>query len=169
MPDPTTNYGWDLPNVGGDVGAWGTVANVVWNAIDTAVKAVSDVANAALAKAGGVMTGRLDAKTATMARVDKGSISGAQNFDLAVGQYFTLTVGGALSPAFINSPAGQFAYGVIMRITNGGSSVITWPASVKWPSASAPILTAAGVDIVVLLSDDDGVTFKGILAAKDVR
>jgi hypothetical protein len=169
MPDPTTNYGWDLPNVGGDVGAWGTVANNVWNAIDTVVKAVSDIANAALAKAGGVMTGRLDAKTATMARVDKGAISGAQSLDLSAGQYFTLTVSGALTLSITNPPAGQFAYGIILRITNGGSSVITWPASVKWPSASAPVLTAAGIDIIVLLSDDNGVTFKGILAAKDVR
>jgi hypothetical protein len=38
VPDPTTNYAWDIPNVGGDGGSWGTVANVVFNAIDTQVK-----------------------------------------------------------------------------------------------------------------------------------
>lgn len=169
MPDPTTNYGWDVPNVGGDTGAWGSILTALFDSIDATVKSVSDAAAAALAKAGGVMTGRLDAKTATMARVDKGAISGAQAFDIAAGQYFTFTVAGALTPSFTNPPAGQFAYGVILRITNGGAAVITWPASVKWPSGSAPILTAAGVDIIVLLTDDDGATWRGMVVAKDVR
>lgn len=169
MPNPTTNYGFNLPIVGGSVGAWATILNAFADAVDSAIKSVSDAAGAALAKAGGVMTGRIDSKTATMARVDKGSISGAQALDLAAGQYFTITVGGALALSFANAPSGQFAYGVILRVTNGGSSVITWPASVKWPSGSAPVLTAAGVDIVVLLSDDDGATFRGVVVARDVR
>lgn len=35
MPDPTLNYGWNVPNVGGDSGAWGTIANAVFDEIDT--------------------------------------------------------------------------------------------------------------------------------------
>lgn len=169
MPNPTTNYNFAMPIVGGSIGSWGTILDAFGDAVDATIKAVSDIASAALAKTGGVMSGRLDAQTATMARVDKGPISGAQSFDLSVGQYFTFSVIGPIAAAFVNAPAGQFAYGVILRITNGGSSVITWPASVKWPSGSAPVLTAAGIDIVVLLSDDNGVTFRGILVAKDVR
>jgi hypothetical protein len=169
MPIPTTNFGWTPPVVLGDTGAWATKLNAVFDAIDAALKSVQNTASAALAKAGGAMTGRLDAKTATMSRVDLGAISGAQDLDLSAGQYFTLTVGGALSPSFSNKPTGQFAYGVMLRITNGGSSVITWPPEVKWPSASPPVLTAAGIDIVVLLTDDNGVTFRAMLVAKDVR
>lgn len=169
MPNPTTNYSFNMPIVGGSVGAWGTLLDSFADAVDTAIKAVSDAANAALSRAGGAMSGRLDAQTTTVARVDKGPISGAQSLDLTAGQYFTLTVSGALALSIVNAPAGAFAYGVILRITNGGASVVTWPASVKWPSGSAPVLTAAGIDIVVLLTDDDGVTFRGILVAKDVR
>lgn len=61
--DPTTNYGWNLPNVGGDVGAWGGLLNSILGddatGIDPIVKGVSNVANAALPKAGGTMTGAI--------------------------------------------------------------------------------------------------------------
>jgi len=42
VPDPTTNYGWDVPAVGGDTGAWGTILNLVFDAIDTDLKTVDD-------------------------------------------------------------------------------------------------------------------------------
>jgi hypothetical protein len=47
MPDPTTNYGWDVPTVGGDVGAWGTILNTVFDDIDTDLKAAEDKADEA--------------------------------------------------------------------------------------------------------------------------
>lgn len=165
----TTNYGWSKPNVGGDTGAWGTILNTAIDAIDASLKAVENIATAALAKAGGVMTGRLDLKTSSQARVDKGSISGAQSFDLSLAQYFTLTVGGALTPSFINVPAGTLAQGMIWRLNNGGAFVISWPASVKWASGTAPTLTAAGVDLLGFLTDDNGTTWRGVVIAKDVR
>lgn len=165
----TTNYSWDKPTVGGDSGAWGTKLNTVIDNIDSQVKTVENTATAALPKAGGVMTGRADLKTSTMARVDKGSISGAQSLDVAAGQYFTLTVGGALSPSFTNVPAGSFTTGIMLRVTNGGAFTITWPASVKWPGGVAPTLTTSGVDIIALVTDDNGTTWRGWVAAKDVR
>lgn len=169
MPNPTSNYSFSLPIVNGSVGAWGTILNAFGDAVDAVIKSVSDAANAALSRAGGVMTGRLDAQTTTLARYDEGAISGAHSLDLSVASYFTFTVSGPLTLGFSNPPLGAFAYGVILRITNGGSSVITWPASVKWPSGSVPALTAAGVDMVVLITDDNGVTFRAMLVARDVR
>ncbi len=63
IQNPTTNYGWTLPTVGGSADAWGTILNTLLGddatGIDAIVKAVSDVANAALPKAGGAMTGAL--------------------------------------------------------------------------------------------------------------
>lgn len=34
----TANYGWTKPTVLGDVGAWGTIANTLFDAVDTQVK-----------------------------------------------------------------------------------------------------------------------------------
>lgn len=164
----TTNYGWTLPTVGDDSGAWGTILNTLIQAIDTALKAVSTVANAALSKAGGVMTGRVDALTSTMALVAKGTVSGATALDVATGQYFTATISGATTFSFSNVPSGTWATAVLIRLTNAGSSV-TWPATVKWPSGTAPTLTTSGVDLVALITDDSGTTWRGIVAGRDLR
>jgi len=165
----TTNYGWTKPDVNGSTGAWGSILNTLFDAVDSALFTVSGVASAALSRAGGVMTGRIDLLTTTTARQDKGSISGAQVFDLAVAQYFTLTVGGALTPSISNVPAGTVAQGMVWRITNGGAFVITWPASFKWVSGTAPTLTAAGVDLLGFITDDNGTTWRGIVLGKDIR
>jgi hypothetical protein len=165
----TTNYGWTKPTVSGDTGAWGTILNAALDAADASLKLIADIANAALAKAGGVMTGRVDLWTATTKRIDKGSISGAQNFDISLAQYFTLTVGAALQPSFTNVPAGTFATGVVFRMTNAGAFVITWPAAVKWVAGTAPTLTAAGIDLIAFITDDNGVTWRGLVLGKDIR
>lgn len=165
----TTNYGWTKPDVGGSTGAWGGILNSALDAVDAAVFSVSGVASAALSRAGGIMSGRLDLLTSSITRVDKGSISGAQNFDLALAQYFTLTVGGALTPSVINVPAGTIAQGMIWRVTNGGAFAITWPGSVKWVSGAAPTLTASGVDLLGFITDDNGTTWRGLVLGKDIR
>lgn len=46
MPNPTTNYGWAVPVVGGSNGSWGTILNAVFDAIDSAVHAVDALAQA---------------------------------------------------------------------------------------------------------------------------
>jgi hypothetical protein len=165
----TTNYGWTLPLVGGDSGAWGTVNNNAIIAIDARIKLVSDIADAALPKAGGVMTGRVDLKGSSIARSDLGSISGTQALDLSVAQYFAATIGGAVTISITNPASGTVAQGIILRLTNPGAFTITWPSSVKWPSGSAPALTASGVDVIVLLSDDNGTTWRAVRAMQDVR
>lgn len=57
----TTNYSWILPEIGSDTDAWGAHLNYnfgdVTNGLDTVVKNISNVANAALPKAGGTVTG----------------------------------------------------------------------------------------------------------------
>lgn len=165
----TTNYGWTKPDVGGSTGAWGGILNATLDAIDSAIFTVSSTASAALARAGGVMAGRLDLKSTSAARIDKGSISGAQAFDVDAAQYYTLTVGGALTPSFSNPAAGTLAESIVWRITNGGAFVISWPASVKWAAGTPPTLTAAGIDMLGFITDDNGATWRGIVMAKDLR
>lgn len=53
----TTNYAYVKPEVGASTDTWGTKTNTNWDDLDVDLKAVSDVANAALPKAGGTMTG----------------------------------------------------------------------------------------------------------------
>lgn len=94
--DPTVNYAWNLPLVGGDVGAWGAMLNAILGddatGVDAIVKGVSNVANAALPKAGGTMTGNL---LATDNLYDIGA-SGATRFrDLFLSR--NASIGGTLA------------------------------------------------------------------------
>lgn len=55
----TPNYNLAQPEVGGEIDTWGGLLNADLLTLDTTIKAVSDVANAALPKAGGTMLGAL--------------------------------------------------------------------------------------------------------------
>ena len=91
-----------------------------------------------------------------------GSVSGATTINLLNGNYFSATVGGITTWTFSNPLASPNACGFVIELTNGGANAITWPAAVKWPSGTAPTLTAAGVDVLVFITDDGGTTWRGV-------
>lgn len=90
----------------------------------------------------------------------------ASEIDCALGNYFFKTATGALSWTFINPPA-VGAFGFILELTNGGLGTQTWPASVKWPNGAAPTLTASGTDILVFITRDGGLTWRGSLSQRN--
>ena len=168
MPTTTTNYGWTKPDVGGSSGAWGGNLNTDLDSIDSTVFTVSGVANAALPKAGGVMTGRIDAKTETVQLTAKGSISGAQSLDVSTANYFTMTITGSTTISVTNVPAtATAAIPLVMRITNGGSN-ITWPASFKHTGGAAPSLSSSGTDLLSYITDDAGTTWRQMAFSKGI-
>lgn len=166
--DPSTNYSWELPNVAGDSGNWGSMLRTIIadtvTGIDAVLKAVSDVANAALPKAGGSMTGEIDVLTERFLGVNKGNMSGAVSFDLDAGNCFYGTVNGNISGiTFSNVPAtGDFVF-VTLELTNPGAFTIAW-GGIRWPGGSPPTLTTSGVDVVTLYTRDGGTTWNAAVA-----
>ena len=65
---------------------------------------------------------------------------------------------------FSNPTASDELCGFTLTLTNGGSQTVNWPASVDWAAATAPTLTAAGVDVLVFYTIDGGTTWYGFLA-----
>lgn len=168
--DPSENYGWEIPNNAGDSGAWGTMLRALIGddvtGIDAVVKAVSDVADAALPKAGGSMTGEIDVLTERFLAVNLGNMTGTITMDLDAGNFFYGTVTGNTTFAFSNVPASGDAVFVTLEITNGGASATdpVWPAAVTWPGGSPPALTVSGVDVVTLYTRNGGTTWRAMVA-----
>lgn len=163
----TTNYGWTKPTVGGDTGAWGGILNTLFDDADGDLKAVDDVAAAALPVAGGTMTGPLVNKNDKYVLSNKGTMTGAVELDLADANFFYGTKSGAVTFTFSNpATSGQVSF-FMLEITNGGSAgAITWPSGVKWPGGSVA-LTASGVDLLIFYTRDAGTTWRGALAMEN--
>ena len=85
----------------------------------------------------------------------------AHDVDLELGNVFTYTLSGGQTVTFTNPPASGTAGSFTMIITNGGSATLTWPSSVDWPAATAPTLTASGVDVLFFTTIDGGTTWYG--------
>lgn len=87
---------------------------------------------------------------------------GANDVDLSAGNVFTKTISGATTLTFSNPPASGKAGAFTLILTNGGSATVTWPTSVDWAAATAPTLTAAGVDVLTFTTIDAGTIWYGI-------
>jgi hypothetical protein len=93
-----------------------------------------------------------------------GSVSGSTTIDLTAGNSVTATTGGAITWTFSNPTASDELCGFVLKLVNGGSATQTWPASVDWPSATAPTLTTSGTDVLVFITCDGGTTYYGFTA-----
>lgn len=82
--------------------------------------------------------------------------------DLSLGNAFSLTVSWDTTISITNVPASGFA-GFLLELTNGGSHVITWNNTIKWPGGVAPVLTENGVDVVFLYTIDGGASWRGFV------
>ena len=85
----------------------------------------------------------------------------AHDVDLELGNVFTYTLSGGQTVTFTNPPASGTAGSFTMIVTNGGSATLTWPTSVDWPAATAPTLTASGVDVLFFTTIDGGTIWYG--------
>lgn len=92
----------------------------------------------------------------------------ASAIDCSQGNYFTKTASSGLTWTFTNVPASG-AYVAVLELTNGGTGTQTWPASVKWPSGVAPVLTTSGVDLLVFITDDGGTIWRGLQSMRDSK
>lgn len=150
----TTNFSWTKPTVGGSSGTWGGILNTALDDIDADLKTVKDTADAALPKAGGDMTARVNMVTESYASVAHGSVSGALALDCSAAHWHELTVGGNLTLSLTNLPASGKIFPLFLRLTNGGAFTITWPAGTLWPSGAAPAFTSAGTDVLAFVVRD---------------
>jgi len=133
---------------------------------------------AVLGTAGGTMSGELNLADQLLTRptikdyaeeVATDTSSGAAHtIDLTTGNVHDVTLTANCTFTFSNPPASGDAgsFTLILRQDGTGSRAVTWPASVDWPAATAPKLTAtaSAVDILTFVTLDGGTTWFGMLA-----
>jgi len=147
-------------------GAWVELANQTDLASTTTTAGnANTLAAAALPKAGGTMSGLVNMADQIVQRpllqdysektVAMGS---ATAVNLEDGNVFSKTISGTTTLTFTNpSSVGTSSFSLIL--TNGGSATLNFP-TVKWPAATAPTLTASGIDVLVFVYH--GSTWYGI-------
>ena len=164
LASTTTTANAALPKAGGALtGALTTNSTI--DGRDVAADGV--LATNALPKAGGTVTGAINHSDQILQRTvlkDYGETKvamAAHAVDLELGNVFTYTLSGGQTVTFTNPPASGTAGSFTMIVTNGGSATLTWPTSVDWPSATAPTLTASGVDVLFFTTCDGGTIWYG--------
>lgn len=90
----------------------------------------------------------------------KGAVTAvsALDIDCSLGNYFTKTISTNSSFTFSNVPSGAFAMAIEVQNNSG---TISWPASVKWPNDTAPILSTNCAHVFIFMTDDGGTRWRG--------
>lgn len=99
---------------------------------------------------------------------DLGTRTGNTTINCALGNYVIMTIGASLTLSFTAAANGRLRV-LTLELINGGSATVTWPASVKWADGAAPVLTAAGKDLITLMTRDDGATWYGTVVGSDFK
>ena len=97
------------------------------------------------------------------------SSSNAATINLRDGNLFEHDLTENVTYTFSNPAASGRASSFVLKVIQDSSArTITWPASVDWPAATAPTLTATnnGVDVFVFFTIDGGTTYYGFVAGQ---
>jgi len=147
-------------------GVTATTAEI--NYLDVTTLGTSEASKAVTADANGVVTfdnGISEEYTAVT------STSNATTCNLQDGTNFSHTLTENTTFTFSNPASSGKVSAFTLKIVQDASAsgfTVTWPASVDWPSATAPTLTATAnaVDYFVFLSHDGGTTWYGFTAGQ---
>jgi hypothetical protein len=138
------------------------------NYLDITTLGTSEASKAVTADANGVVIfdgGIVEDETAVT------STTNATTVNCRDGNVFTHVLTENTTFTFSDPPASGRAFGFTLKIVQDASAsgyTVTWPASVDWPSATAPTLTAtaSAVDVFVFYTHDGGTTFYGFVAGQ---
>jgi len=154
-----------------DLGITSSAAEI--NYTDITTLGTSEASKAVTADANGDVTlaAELKATSYNESYVAVTSSGAATTVNCETGNSFSHVLTEATTFTFSNPPASGTAYTMSIEIIQDASAsgfTVTWPASVDWPAATAPTLTAtaSAKDIFVFTSRDGGTNWYGFTAGQ---
>jgi len=154
-----------------DLGITSSAAEI--NYTDITTLGTSEASKVVTADANGDVTlaAELKATSYNEAYVAVTSSGAATTVNCETGNSFSHTLTENTTFTFSNPPASGTAYTLSLEIIQDASAsgfTVTWPASVDWPAATAPTLTAtaSAKDIFVFTTRDGGTNWYGFTAGQ---
>lgn len=93
----------------------------------------------------------------------------AADLDLSLGNTFSKTISGNTTFTISNCPAAGTEMTFYLALTNGGSAVVAYPSGSKFVGGVAPVLTAAGKDLLGCTISDGGTTLEWFVIGRDIK
>lgn len=97
--------------------------------------------------------------------------AGTLTLDLNTSNFFAVSLNAAITTLSVtNVPTGVVASFVLEFTADGTARAVSWPASFKFPSGTAPTLTTTSgkKDVFVVYTSDDGTTFDIVIAGQNL-
>lgn len=166
-----TGTGTDAESVRDTIGAAIVGVNGVGVAINDALDTITlSISGLTISQTTGLQTA-LDAKAPLTEAINTVAATGSTETlpDVTTATIHDLTLDANCTLTFPTAAAGK-SFTLLLTQDATGSRTVTWPASVKWASATAPTLsTGAGKKDLLAFVCINGTNWIGTLAALDVR
>ena len=108
------------------------------------------------------------AANANVLRERKVALGAGTAIDMQAAVAFTKTISANTTFTVTNVPAAGLLGSILLEVTNGGAYLITWFATIQWPSGTAPSLSVSGKDSLFFYTHDGGTTWNGFLLGKGI-
>lgn len=96
-------------------------------------------------------------------------VLGSNTIDLSAGNYFHIELSSGVQFAIDSAPSSEVVASFVLEIVNGGDHIIEWWGGISWSGGEPPTLTSEGMDVLGFYTHDGGVSWVGIVLAKDVK
>ena len=150
--------------IGDGVTAWASVPYLIDAGDYLTATSTNTLTNKTITFADNTLTGVAPTATPTLTGVKETKVAmGANDIDLSAGNYFTYTLSGAQTLTVSNVASSGSVSAFVLEVTNGGSAGLSYFSGVTWAAATAPTLTAAGVDTLAFFTHDGGTTWRAFV------
>lgn len=103
----------------------------------------------------------INVATTTVKVNSLGLISTNTALDVGADNFFVGTANDNVVFSFTGTQGNGVGESFVLQLANGGNYTITWPATVYWPSATAPTLSTGNTDVLIFITVNGGSTWHG--------